>query len=172
MKNFIGPILFALLIAVIGHVSVLHFAPNIIMDRAMTMLERRGAELHTFFHGERTTPQSQSVVRPSPDLAYSVCLFDLEQLDAGLEVRMAATPNYASLSFFDDQTNNFKTIRGNGEEITVTLASPDTTISDAETIVSPSRKGLILIRRLAPTAEDFRLVSAISQNDFCRPVDR
>ncbi|MEM8917495.1 MAG: DUF1254 domain-containing protein [Pseudomonadota bacterium] len=171
MSKLFGPALFGLLLAAASHFSVVHFAPGFIMDRAMSMLEGRGAELHKFHLAERTTPQSQSVVRASPDLAYSVCLFDFDQAGSELWVKMAATEDYASLSFFDDQTNNFKTIRGEGQGIAVKLLSPEMPAKNENSLVSPSMKGLILIRRLAPTVEDYRRVSAIAENDSCRSVD-
>ena len=179
MKNFIGPALFAIATAAVSHLAIVHYAPNFIMDRAMTMLAARTAEfqgssggdaLHQFRLSPRMTPQSQTVVRPSPDLAYSACLFDLSQAPAGIEVKMAASEGYSSLSFFDAATNNFSTIRGNGGDVEVTLLPPGTQANGAGALESPSNRGIILIRRLAPSLAEYEAVAQIAPADACGPA--
>lgn len=169
MRKLLGPALFGILVAAVSHLAVIYYAPSFIMSRATSMLEGRGAQLHLFELAERTTPQSQSVVRPSPDLAYSICLFDLDQAPSGLLVRMAATDGYASLSFFDAATNNFKTIRGDGDGIEVRLLPPGSAPEEPQQIVSPTATGIMLIRRLAPTEDDYQRVASIAQGDSCVP---
>ena len=170
MKKALAPLLFAAALAVISHLAVIYAAPGVIMDRAMSMLSSRGIALHGFTLGERTTPQTQTVVRPSPDLAYSACLFDLEQAPAGLRVKMAATKGYASLSFFDASTNNFQTIRGDGSGVDVRLLPPKATATKASEIRSPTNKGIILIRRLAPAEADYERVAETAKRDKCSPI--
>ncbi len=170
MKKAFAPLLFASALAVISHLAVIYAAPGVIMDRAMSMLSNRGIALHGFTLGERTTPQTQTVVRPSPDLAYSACLFDFEQAPAGLRVKMASTENYASLSFFDASTNNFQTIRGDGSGVDVRLLPPKMAATQPNEIGSPSNTGIILIRRLAPTEADYERVAETAKGDKCSPI--
>lgn len=170
MKRWIGPLLFLTAMAIAGHFILLNQAPAFIMDRALNMLEKRGIPLHGFQLGERITPQTQSVVRPSPDLAYSVCRYDFAEAPSGIIVRMAATPDYSSVSFFDADTNNFLTVRGEGEARDVTLLPPGTNASDAGSFVAPTNRGVILIRRLAPTAEAYAAVKAIAVGDRCEAI--
>jgi len=170
MKRWIGPLALFVALGLGSHFAVLQFAPHLIMGRALTLLEERGQPLHGFALGPRMTPESQSIVRPSPDLAYSACLFDLEQAPDGLEITMAAYDGYSSLSFFDRQTNNFATIRGDGETATVRLLPPRFVNLEKGGILAPTNKGVILIRRLAPTAQDYRAVEAIAGNDQCKPL--
>nr|WP_245228698.1 DUF1254 domain-containing protein [Pontixanthobacter sp. CEM42] len=115
-------------------------------------------------------PDTQSVVRPSPDLAYSACRFDLTQAPGGIRVVMAAYDGYSSLSFFDAQTNNFRTIRGNGEAQEGVLVPKWATSSQEGAIYSPSDKGIILIRRLAPTDEDYARVVEAAKGDVCEAL--
>ena len=157
MKRFLGPIILAAALGMAAHFSIVYFAPQIIMDRAYTMLGERGTPVHGFQLAPQMRPETQSVVRPSPDLAYSGCRFDLSQAPNGLRVRMAAYDGYSSLSFFDAQTNNFITLRGDGEAKEVVLNRDN----------SPSDKGIILIRRLAPTQSDFAAAAQIAQGDIC-----
>ncbi len=157
MKRFFGPALVAAVLGIAVHAAIIYLSPQFIMDRAYTMLGERGTPVHGFQLSPQMRPDTQSVVRPSPDLAYSGCRFDLSQAPDGLLVRMAAFDGYSSLSFFDAQTNNFLTVRGNGEAQEVTLTREN----------SPSDKGIILIRRLAPTEEDYMKVAEIAKSDIC-----
>ncbi|MCI4645131.1 MAG: hypothetical protein MRY64_10140, partial [Hyphomonadaceae bacterium] len=49
-------------------------------------------------------------------------------------------------------------------------AQQDSAGLPANTIISPSQRGLILIRRLAPTVAEYESVSRISEGDMCAPV--
>ncbi|MBV7258087.1 DUF1254 domain-containing protein [Erythrobacter crassostreae] len=160
MKRLAGPIACSIILALATHAGIVYFAPSFIMDRAYTMIGERGTPVHGFQLAPQMRPDTQSVVRPSPDLAYSGCRFDFGQAANGIRVKMAAYEGYSSLSFFDAQTNNFRTIRGNGEPQEITLTAKD----------APSAKGIILIRRLAPTDADYARVIEAAQNDICEAL--
>lgn len=170
MNKWLAPLLVALVCAAASHAAVLHFAPSVIMGRALDKMAARGVPVNGFSLGPRTTPQTQTVVRPSPDMAYSACLFDLAKAPRGLRVRMNATPGYASLSFFDARTNNFLTVRGNGETREVILLPPGSSTTVPDTTVAPSTTGVILIRRLAPTAQDYAKVTELAREDGCDAI--
>lgn len=167
MKRWLGPLALLLACAAATHAATLHFAPGFIMGRAMEALAARGVALHRFTTPERVTPQSQSVVRSSPDLYYALCRYDLANPKTQVSVRMGAWPDYQSLSFFAAQTDNFATIRGTGREVAVRLLAPGSAPEDGA-IVSPTTKGVILIRRLAPDAEAFAAANSAGEADSCR----
>jgi len=160
MKQFLGPTILAAILGLAAHFSIVNYAPTFIMERAYTMLGERGTPVHGFQLAPQMRPDTQSVVRPSPDLAYSACRFDLSQAPNGLRVRMAAFGGYSSLSFFDAQTNNFITLRGDGEAREVVLNREN----------SPSERGIILIRRLAPTESEFAAAALIAKGDICESL--
>ncbi|MEO0884154.1 MAG: DUF1254 domain-containing protein [Pseudomonadota bacterium] len=176
MMRLIVPALIFVIVAIAAHFATLHAVPGGIMGATMERMETTGLVHHEFTLAPRATPQTQSVVRPSPDLAYSVCLFDLPS-DGALRVEAGPYNNYASISFFDDRTNNFATIRvgaggapGSGSD--VVLLAPGKTAVDLDgfsgpQVEAPSRRGLILIRRLAPTQADYDRVVATSSADRC-----
>ena len=170
-------IVFALAAAA-GHIFVLKKTPSVIMNKAMTAMDQRGVETHGFTLSPRLTPQTQTVVRPSPDLAYSICLYDFSQ-GGILHVSAAAYDNYASISFFDSETNNFATLRvGKNEDNagkTFRLYPPTHRIppnfkiaDDPMRIDAPTSRGIILIRRLAPRLTDYERVVSIASTDQCR----
>ncbi len=176
MRSTFAPLTLAALLGAAAHFGILHYAPTFIMDRAYTMLGQRGTPLHGFNLAPRMTAETQSVVRPSPDLAYSACRFDLSSAPNGVRVAMGQFSGYSSLSFFDAQTNNFRTIRGNVEaQETVLLrpagGTPYAPVTEAEDVThSPSQKGIILIRRLAPTEEEYVAAAKAAQGDECRAL--
>jgi uncharacterized membrane protein len=148
------------------HAATLHFAPTVIMDRAMEALETRGVALHAFTSPQRITPQTQTVVRSSPDLYYALCRYDLDDPDMRLKLTMGKWADYQSLSFFDAQTDNFATMPGKGRAVSVRLLPPGSPVQDGG-IVSPTAKGVILIRRLAPDAARFAAAAQVGQGDVC-----
>lgn len=170
MTRWLGPVIVLAIAAIAGHIFVLQSAPTLIMSRALALMEDRGIPLHGFSLAPRMTPDTQTVVRPSPDLAYSVCRFDFDMAPQGLRVVMAPYGRYSSLGFFADNTDNFSTFRGDGRQIALTIMPPGTDTFELDTITSPSSKGLILIRRLAPTNSAYEEVEEIAKGDRCEAV--
>ncbi|WP_298301106.1 DUF1254 domain-containing protein [uncultured Erythrobacter sp.] len=172
MKGWIGPIAFAAVTGIAAHWATLSFAPGVIMDRTLLALKNRDVALHAFTTPQRITPETQAVVRTSPDLFYALCRYDLSEPESRLYVKIGRWPEYQSLSFFDAETNNFVTIRGEEEEdVWVVLATKDTPIlgeGEYGNPRSPTTRGVVLIRRLAPTQELFDQALQAAEADECR----
>lgn len=175
------PLILAFIIAIVfGHALTLKVVPGLIMKKAMQSMQDKGLPLHKFVLGGRVTPQTQTVVRPAPDLVYSICLFDFSLTNRPLEVRAGYWADYGSVSFFDSRTNNFATVRvgadGQKADTKIYLITKDidkpTGVGEGKTqiITSPSERGLILIRRLAPSAEKYHQVQAVSKADLCQTL--
>ncbi len=169
MKRWLGPLAVLLISAGATHALTLAQAPGFIMDRAMATLADRGIALHAFTATPRVTPQTQQVVRSSPDLYYALCRYDLVRPGTHLEVRLGASPDYQSLAFFDAQTDNFATLRGTGREVNVRLLAPGSAAEEGA-VVSPTLRGVILIRRLAPDARRYAAAAEAGNADQCRLV--
>lgn len=167
MKRWIGPMAVLLASAASAHFAALYFAPSLIMGRALTSLEQQGVALHAFTSPQRITPKTQSVVRSSPDLLYALCRYDFSEPGTQVIVRMAAWPDYQSVSLFDARTNNFAVLRGTGSTVSVRLLPPGSAPAQGA-IISPTAKGVILIRRLAPDAERFDAAAAAGTGDRCQ----
>lgn len=123
-------------------------------------------------HQGRVTAQSRQVVRPSPDLLYSICPFDLAH--GALHVTAKVPPGtYWSVSVFDDDTNNFfvrndRQVKG---AIDFVLLPPKGAAAvlpkNATTMHSPSLKGLVLFRTLIPNEAAFAKVDAVRRQAAC-----
>ncbi len=192
MKKVAPFILIFIISAITSHIISIQSLPGKIMDVAMAKLvKERGVPLHQFVLSPRVTPQNQSIVRPSPDLAYSVCRFDFSRINGGLEIFAASTDSYGPVSFYDANTNNFDTRRV--PEITSQERRPNglrlylvreennipgmqyftgksTGDGNAMVVLTPTSTGLVLIRRLSPTQDDYNDVAAIAEQDRCSPV--
>lgn len=163
-------ILGALVIAAIVHLAAIIAAPRILMHVAM---ERFGAAgENTWRITDRVTAASRQIVRPSPDFAYSACVYDLS---AGpIQISVAPWGDYWSLSLYGENTDNFFVIDDReahrGAEITLIKRGtphPD----DALTVVeSPSTRGIALIRRLAPTAGAYDAARQVAAEDVCASI--
>lgn len=167
MKRWTGPVLAMLGCAAAVHAATLHYAPGLIMTRAMDVLEQRGVALHAFTPPQRVTHQTQQVVRSSPDLYYALCRYDLSDPATQVDLHMAAWPAYQSLSFFDKRTDNFATLRATGQQVNTRLLPPGSA-PEAGAIVSPTSKGVVLVRRLAPDAARFAAAAEAGEADACR----
>jgi len=141
--------------------------PRYVMDKTLTRIAAGGENLNRWRMGRRPGPKSRGVVRPSPDLAYAICVYDLAQ--GPLRVRIAPWDDYWSLSLYAANTDNYWTANDvdhpDGIEITV-VHNVDANRHDV--VVSPTRRGAALIRRLAPTPERHRQASELNASDVCK----
>lgn len=156
-----------LAVAAVVHYFTLVGTPGFIMNRVMM----RMGEVNTIHHGVRVTAQSRGVVRPSPDLLYSVCPFDLA--DGALHVT-APVPQgtYWSVSAFDDQTNNFfvrndRQVKGKVDILLTTSHVDVKRPQGAQKIVSPTTKGLVIFRTLIDDEKNFAALDAVRRKARC-----
>lgn len=177
MKPFVRWGLLTLAIAATVHAVALFAGPTVIMSIAMKRIAAAGGAGHWNF-APRTTPETQRVVRSSPDLAYAACAWDVGE--GPVRIRVAGATDYASLSLYAANTDNFfslndRTMGPDGAEIVLVAkgARPPAGVDPASVVVAPSRRGLALDRRLAPTAEAFARVDAARRGgDVCEPLTK
>lgn len=147
-------------------------APSLIMAAAMERVTGP-AGTNSWSFAPRTTEASRQIVRPSPDLAYATCRFDLR--GGPIEVKAAASPagDYFSVSFYAANTDNFAAFndRNSPDGVDVVLAlAGQVTPPGRKVVISPSAQGLVLDRRLAPDEARFARVDQIRRANSCAPV--
>jgi uncharacterized membrane protein len=143
--------LITLALAAIIHWFVVSTVPSVVMWRAMAKI---GGRTNWISHGERSTEESRAIVKPSPDLLYSSCPFDVSRRPLKI-VSGAPADTYWSVALYADNTDNFFSLndtKANGQPATIILLGPGQSapVDTAGTITvnSPSTKGLILFRTL------------------------
>lgn len=98
----------------------------------------------------------RTVVRPSPDLFYGSCLYNLE--DGPIVIEAPVPSRYWSMQFYQMNTDNYAGITNQREErdrvgsvVRVTLVGPEDSPASyaGDVIQSPTRRGMILLRASA-----------------------
>jgi uncharacterized membrane protein len=160
----------ALILAVIGHFAFILGTPRVLMNVAIERVG--GGHFNAWRLSQRVTPDSRAIVRPSPDFAYSACAYDLG--DGPLTLRVPAWSAYWSLSLYADNSDNFFVIDDReahgGAEIVLAKRGAEHPRDAVRVVESPSQRGIALIRRLAPTPDDYAAASRIAQGDVCAPL--
>jgi uncharacterized membrane protein len=166
-----------LVIAAIVHVASVYALPHLIMNRTLAAVTRQRG-YNVLLYGKRPTAESRGVVRPSPDLLYSTCPYDLDAAHGALRVT-ATVPHgtYWSVSVFDADTNNFYVVndRQAGGHVDFLIvaknAAPATTIMPRE-VISPTNRGLVLFRTLINDESRLADIDAARRKASCVPYDR
>jgi uncharacterized membrane protein len=166
MKRAVGWSLVILAGAALVHLAAVAALPRAIMSRVLSGLGAQAGE-NRFVHPELATAASRTIVRPSPDLAYSSAVFDVSERPLHIVVPLSAP--YTSLSGFAANTDNFFAVNdrsAGGDVIDVVLVGPSTPrdgLAGLRVIESPSDRGVLLVRRVVPSAEAFPVIDAVRQ---------
>ncbi len=165
-------LLFAAAVAA-GHIGLVYATPHFLMSVATKRVSQDGAVVNQFQFGPRTTQNSRGVVRPSPDLAYSTCAYDLTQGPLLIEAAPSPNAGYVSVSVFAANTDNIAVFdtAANPQGIRFVLARQgQQTPAGEKVVISPSDKGIVLDRRLAPNAELFAAADQARRADKCTRI--
>jgi len=165
---------FTLVLAGIVHWATVSEAPTFIMWRAMGRLAQ--GKVNSISHGERATEASRAIVKPSPDLLYSTCAFDVGKHPLKI-VTGAASNTYWSVALYADNTDNFfvwNDTAAKGLPATIILLGPGQSapIDTAGTITvnAPSAKGLVLFRTLVNDDKREAEIDQARRAATCQPL--
>ncbi len=158
------------------HFAVLSALPGYIMTKARDRMAGAGIPAHEWRMSPRVTPQTQTIVRPSPDLAYAICLIDVS--DGPVTITVPTWPEYGSLSVFDSSTDNVYAgsldARAPGaagmKTVFVALEGASVEAGEGTDIVTLKKpEALALVRRLAPTQGLYDAAAALVPVSTCGP---
>lgn len=156
--------------AAAAHFAFISLAPGMMMGAAMARIGGANA----WAHAPRVTESARTIVRPSPDLAYSACVFDLSR--GPVRIAAARWDAYMSLSLYDSESDNFYVVSDmeapDGFDVIVVRRQRDAPEDAQNVIISPSAKGVALVRRLAPTPDRFAAAERARADDICAPASR
>lgn len=169
IRNWRWPIVAGLLVAALAYAVTLRRAPTMLMAAAERRLEKLDG-VNRFAHAPLATAASRAVVRPSPDLAYSSCVFDASK--APVLVDVAPVPaRYWSLSVFGANTD-VAFVRNNVEAgnapIRLALVTPGQAVPAGYTgVLMPGGHGVALVRILVDDRARFALVDQARRVSTC-----
>jgi uncharacterized membrane protein len=163
-----------LLIAVVVHAASVLLLPHLIMMRTMAAMTRTVAD-NTIFHPPRPTAKARGVVRPSPDLLYSICVYDLGAAGGALRISTHDMPNtYWSVSVFDAETNNFYALNdrqttAGGADFLLVAKGASIAAGQVPVIAAPTDRGIVLLRTLVDDEHRLPEIDAARHNAKCVP---
>lgn len=165
------PLLAGVIVAAIAWQGTMMATPFLLMAAAM---KRIGASsdgrANVFAFGPMATAERQPIVRPSPDLLYSTCLFDLSH--GPVLVRAEPVPgHYWSLSIFDARTD-VAAVRSDrdtgGKPAMLALHRPGQAVPAGwEPVTLGYNKGIALIRILLADKSEFATIDAVRRKSSC-----
>jgi uncharacterized membrane protein len=171
MRRWFFPLLVGLVMAIGAYQLTLVQFPRVLMRLAVDRLSKPG--INMLYAAPLATDKARAIVRPSPDLAYSSCAFDLANGPVLVDVPPMPAP-YWSLSVFDARTdvafvqNN---IGSRGQPIRIAIARPDQPVPDGRQAVRvDGDRGVALIRILVQDRAAFAAIDAARRQASCRPV--
>ncbi|HEV7343472.1 MAG TPA: DUF1254 domain-containing protein [Sphingopyxis sp.] len=173
MRNWLGPLVFGFILAAATAWAAIGAIPYGLMNVAMERLGQGG--INTMSHGNLATPARQPVVRPSPDLAYSTCPYDLSAGPLAIEV--APVPGrYSSLSIFDAATDVIfvrNDVEAAGKPFRIILAREGQAVpAGAEVVRTSHDRGIALIRLLLKDPKEIGGLNAVRRQSSCATVTK
>ncbi len=144
-----------LAIAASSHLLAVWLLPSLVMGAAMHRLGEVTGGKNRAMLAPPTDADSRRIVMPSPDMRYAVCVYDLAA--GALEIRAAPHwPRYWSVALYDARTDNYLSRNDRqlaGRPLHLLLVPSATAAApgfDGEVVVSPTRRGVVLLRLLLP----------------------
>ena len=157
----------AMLAGLVAHFAFIYATPRMLMGVAFDRLSAGGANLWNV--ADRVTPLSRTIVRPSPNFAYSACAYDLS--NGPLAIRVGSWHAYWSLSLYSANSDNYFVIDDrearHGVDVVLVQRGRDAPEDARRVVQSPSTRGIALIRRLAPTADEYNRAREVARGDVC-----
>ncbi len=172
MRRWFFPILLGLVLAFGAyHVTTVQF-PRVLMHFAVDRLGK-GAGFNAMYAAPLATDKARAIVRPSPDLAYSSCPFDLSKGPVLVDVEPVPSV-YWSLSVFDARTD-VAYVRNNigagGQPIRIAIAQPGQPVPDGmQAVRVDGTRGVALIRVLVQDRSAFAPIDAARRKSSCKAL--
>lgn len=173
MRRWIGPLVFGALVAVAAGYAAIAYIPYGLMKVAIERLGQGG--VNSMSYGNLANPDRQPVVRPSPDLAYSSCPYDLSAGPVAIDV-VPVPGRYSSLSIFDAKTDVLfvrNDVEAGGRPFRIIVARDGQAApAGAETVRTSHDRGIALIRLLLKDPAEIGALDAQRRQSRCATVTK
>jgi len=172
MRRCLFPIVAGGLVALGAYQATLLATPYALMQAALKKIGNRGPE-NQFAFSSMTTAANQTIVRPSPDLAYAACAFDVSKGPVLVDVQ-PVPDHYWSVSIFDARTDvaavrSDRDTKGKAARLALVNAG-QTAPAGYEPVRVGYDRGLVLIRILVAPASTFPTIDAIRRKSTCKQL--
>jgi uncharacterized membrane protein len=172
MRRWLFPIVAGGLVALGAYQATLLATPYALMQAALNKIGDRGPE-NQFAFSPMTTAENQTIVRPSPDLAYAACAFNVSKGPVLVDVQ-PVPDHYWSVSIFDARTDvaavrSDRDTKGKAARLALVNAG-QTAPAGYEPVRVGYDRGLVLIRILVAPASTFPTIDAIRRKSTCKQL--
>jgi uncharacterized membrane protein len=162
-----------LVLAVGFHLATIWLMPRVLLAGMTTAMQIDGTSLNELVHPSRRTAEDRTIVRPSPDMLYSICLYDLS--GGPIRIATATMPDtYWSLSGFAANTDNFFIVNdrqagGRPVDILINhLGQGRAQGASSADFYSPSMRGVILLRMVIENDLELPALEAARRGVVCQ----
>ncbi len=145
-------------------------ATPFVLMRAAAAKAGAGLPVNQFRHGPMTTAANQTIVRPSPDLSYSLCVFDVSK--GPVLVRVEPVPaHYWSVSVFDARTDvaAVRSDRDTGGKpaLLAIVGGGQAAPAGYQAVRVGYDRGVVLIRILLADKAEFPVIDTLRRKSSC-----
>lgn len=154
IQRWVGAVALGAFCALLAWQVTLAMVPRALMAYAVDRVERQSGGINRFAHAPLVTAQARTIVRPSPDLLYSSCAFDVSRAPLLIDAVPVAAP-YWSLSVFDAQTD------------AVFVANNQ---AGYRAVPVSAARGIALVRILIDRTRPIGAIDAARRATRCRPA--
>lgn len=170
IRRWLGPLIIGTLLGAGAWQAVTVMIPDALMRLALDRVSKVGGP-NRFTHAPLATAESRAIVRPSPDLAYSSCPFDLSKGPLLIDAVPVPAP-YWSLSIFDTHTDAVlvrNAIKAGDKPFRVAvLAASQSAPAGYEPVRVDGTRGIALIRILIDDRSKFATIDRERRSTTCR----
>lgn len=177
--NVLRKALLFVAIAALSNLSAVLVLPRAINALVLHQIAARVGD-NTALLAPRPDASARKIVRPSPDLLYTACAFDVS--GHPLHVTGPLPEGYASVSGFASDTRNFFSVNDRqvqrladgSRRFDIVIATAVVPLADpsAQLVIAPSSRGLVLFRTLIPRDADLPALLDIQAAQRCEPLAR
>ncbi len=172
MTRWIVPLLVFVGTAVAAWHATLTITTFGLMEGAIRRISAKTA-LNTMAYGNLASPANQPIVRPSPDLAYSTCPFNLSTGPLLINV-VPVAGRYSSLSVFDGRTDVVfvrNDVQAGGKPYKVVIALAEQRVpTGVETVRVKYSRGIALVRLLLADPGEIAQLDAVRRQSNCASI--
>ena len=157
-----------------AHYAFIVAYPHAIIAGLQRRLINNDYPVNSLRHGNRPTAKDRLVVGPSPDIIYSIGVYDVSK--APLRITGPLTDSYASLSLYAHNSDNFfvqNDQQVEGGHFDLVLIGPNATdphVNGVPTVRAPTNTGIILFRFFAGEGSQFEKIDNRRREITCTPL--
>lgn len=173
IRNWLLPIIVGLIAMAVAWQGTLVATPYVLMSAAMKRIGNAdgNGRANVFAFGPMAAADRQPIVRPSPDLVYSSCVFDLSQGVVLVDVE-PVPDRYWSISIFDARTDvaAVRSDRDTGGKPArlALLRKGQKAPQGYEPVELEHDKGIALMRILLSDPSEYAAIDAIRHKSTCQ----